>query len=716
MNSPQPASPRVLELVHPECSRRFHVVGAREIAVPQLGQGQCALHLALDADGTPSEVPIPPGCWGTAIPGSPHDRIAIVTTEAGLVSLEFPGRHREPGTGRSWDLNLIASVRVADPLLFFRTVKPLVLTGAPLSTRKLETWLNDRLSLAVDDTLRSALATEPFDRVRTPGVLPPGWWQARLETVSKGLGLEVGITDVRWRCTDEEQEVATRREQDRRDRAAEAERRHGEWLRRQAEKEREARIEQARADARFQEELARIRAEELDRQRDLEAQGLANEERLRALRDEFELRREETHQQRLEAEWKGAQRLRDLQLEATLRETRVRTEIAGIELRARQEQQAAADEERRRQETAARASVLHQKELESRLADLDLQAKTLEEQRRLGLESDRTRLDFEREKSRIELETLNDTRERIRVELAAARADLKRGEDESKAAAERAETARLERLHAEERLRQCQAAGEEAVRTGAAESSESARLHDILKSLIPTLGLAALAQLQSGNPSAAYTVGALLGQLGIRAADLAKLGITTPQQFIENFRDAGVVVRKSNLERRTLRTRDLGIRVQTAPTGSVPPVLTTETLRIGSPAGFEIHSRRPGYLTVINPGTTGKFWLLVPNTYRAGVRIEADRTYSLPGDDALPPRNLDAAGLEFAEGGPVGPEYIVAIVSDQPLIDPAILARADPPSPFVRLHAEDLAAIRKRLDDLGTDGWASGVAEFRVVP
>ena len=331
-------------------------------------------------------------------------------------------------------------------------------------------------------------------------------------------------------------------------------------------------------------------------------------------------------------------------------------------------------------------------------------------------ESDRHRLDFEREKSRLELESLDDVREKTRLELAAARSDLKRSEDESKAAAERAETARLDRLHAEERLRQCQTQGEELARTQAKQSTEDERLHDILKSLIPTLGLAALAQLQSGNPAAAYPVGATLGQLGIRAADLAKLGMTTPQQFIERFQGVGVLVRKSNLERRTFQTRDLGVRPHALLAGAVPPVLTTETLRIGSPAGFELRPSRSGYLTVINPGTTGKFWLLVPNAYRDGVRVDAGRTYGLPGNEALPLRDLDAAGLEFAEGGPVGPEYIVAIVSDRPLLDARIVSRIEPPSPFVRLHPEDLAAIQKNLDDLGSEGWTSGVAEFRVVP
>lgn len=716
--NPSPSSPAwIVELLQPECSRRFSILGAHEITVPKLTPEKTGLHLTLAPDGSQAVHVIPPAHWGRTIPGSPHDRIAIVLNQVDPLSLTFPGLHRETNVGAvaTWDLRFAGAFQVTDPARFFAAVKSMVATGAPLSHERLAQWLMDRIAIPVGEILREALSQDLWDRVRQSGVFSAGWWGKRLAALFPELGLEFEISEVAWSSPEVEKAEVEQLQRAERERAAASERAHREWLRQQADAEQAARLEQSKADARFREELDRIQAEELNRQRDLKAQGIVNEERLRSLKAEFDARREEAHQRHLEEQWKAEQRLRELQLEAKLKETSLATDIARIELKWKMEQQAAADAERQRQEDATHASILRKKELETKLAALELQAQSLADQRRQSLESDQARQSHEKERSQLELDRLNSEREKLRMEIEAARIALVRSEHEAKAAADRAEAARIDRLRAEEELRQCQKRGEVITQAEDSASKENQRLHEILKSLIPILGLATLSQLQSGIASTTYPIAATLGLLGIQADDLDKLGITTPQKFIERYKGIGIIIRKSNLERKTVQTRDLGVRIKGATSHAVPPVLTTETLRIGSPAGFSVHSTRPGYLTVINPGTTSKFWLLVPNPYRRLVRIQGGHSYSLPGDEALPLRDLDAAGLEFAEGGPEGPEYLVAIVSDEPIVDPKILARADHGSPFVQLLPEDLVSIQKRLDELGPTRWTSGVAHFQVI-
>jgi hypothetical protein len=95
-------------------------------------------------------------------------------------------------------------------------------------------------------------------------------------------------------------------------------------------------------------------------------------------------------------------------------------------------------------------------------------------------------------------------------------------------------------------------------------------------------------------------------------------------------------------------------------------------------------------------------------------RVEAGVALHVPGPDLLPEDKLAAAGLAFYEGGPPGWEYIAVIVSDEPLVEPAILNRSRDKGPAIELSPAELDGILDRLDRMGRDRWASGVARFRV--
>ncbi len=231
-------------------------------------------------------------------------------------------------------------------------------------------------------------------------------------------------------------------------------------------------------------------------------------------------------------------------------------------------------------------------------------------------------------------------------------------------------------------------------------------LKEELKKLFSGFTTEVLTGLFQHNQSAAYNAASSITAHGFSAQQLRAMGISTKLDFVERLQDSAVQIRKNNLKRKRYSTRD----TITGPAREVE----FDTLLVHEKVNFEFASPRPGYVTIINPGTSGKFWLHVPNAHRPMPRIEGRRTYQVPGPELLPEDKIEAAGLAFYENGPAGWEYIVVIVSDEPLMETAVVGRSRDQAPVIELSPAELQGALDRLERLGRDHWAAGVAKFRV--
>ena len=196
---------------------------------------------------------------------------------------------------------------------------------------------------------------------------------------------------------------------------------------------------------------------------------------------------------------------------------------------------------------------------------------------------------------------------------------------------------------------------------------------------------------------------------GVTAAQLRELGLPAINQgFLE-------------------RVRALESRSQHAIALCLPAAVLTrdvltrkrvDTVRAGDSLELDLESRRSGYLTLLNVGTSGGRFVLVPNAFvnADAATIAPVGTLRVPDDRLLPARELARHGLEFRECGPSGYEHIVALVSDRPLVDHQVLARASREEwPFYRLDDAALAMLAERIEGSG-DAVAAATLSFRVEP
>ena len=107
------------------------------------------------------------------------------------------------------------------------------------------------------------------------------------------------------------------------------------------------------------------------------------------------------------------------------------------------------------------------------------------------------------------------------------------------------------------------------------------------------------------------------------------------------------------LDRPRMTPRDLGI-------------VRLNTVEIGSPFEMVIRTNRPGWLTLINLGSSGKNLLLAPNalSHLDGSRLAADAIEEMPGQRLLP-------GARLTEQGPPGAQEVLALLSPEPLFSEA---------------------------------------------
>lgn len=107
------------------------------------------------------------------------------------------------------------------------------------------------------------------------------------------------------------------------------------------------------------------------------------------------------------------------------------------------------------------------------------------------------------------------------------------------------------------------------------------------------------------------------------------------------------------LDRPRMVTRDLGI-------------LRLDTVEIGSLFEMVIRTNRPGWLTLINLGSSGKNLLLAPNALSQldGSWLAAGAVEEVPGQRLLP-------GALLREQGPPGAQEVLALLSPEPLFSKA---------------------------------------------
>jgi hypothetical protein len=301
------------------------------------------------------------------------------------------------------------------------------------------------------------------------------------------------------------------------------------------------------------------------------------------------------------------------------------------------------------------------------------------------------------------------------AELRSERLRLKKdqAEHEVKAASERAKIAELERQRAElavrqtqEDLQHVQEQRRQAERMHQAQAQCLADVKEELKKLFSGFTSEVLTGLFQKNQTAAYNAASSITSHGLSAQQLQAMGINSRLDFIERLQDSTVQVRKNNLKRKRYSSRD----IRTGPATEVE----FDTLFVHEKVDFEFTSPRSGHATIINLGTSGRFWLHLPNAHRPMPLIEGRRPYQVPGPELLPEDKLEAAGLAFYESGPAGWEYIVVIVSDDPLMETAVVGRSCDKAPVIELSPAELQGALDRLERMGRDHWAAGVAKFRV--
>jgi len=195
-------------------------------------------------------------------------------------------------------------------------------------------------------------------------------------------------------------------------------------------------------------------------------------------------------------------------------------------------------------------------------------------------------------------------------------------------------------------------------------------------------------------------------EFGFTSDVLDMLGFDARRQLlVESVRQKAAADADSvRLTKVEIRSRDIGTR-------RVP------ALAVNTPLSFELQASRAGYVTVLNVGTSGRTWLHVPSAYvkTADARIVAGAPAAIPGSALLPWNRLRAQGLDYLEVGPPGWEHLLAVVSDNPLIEAGDVGASNDGSPFALVSPEAIAAMIARLQSWPAESWSGACLSFVVV-
>ena len=138
-------------------------------------------------------------------------------------------------------------------------------------------------------------------------------------------------------------------------------------------------------------------------------------------------------------------------------------------------------------------------------------------------------------------------------------------------------------------------------------------------------------------------------------------------------------------------------------------------LRIDQSLAFEFISPKSGYATIINLGTSGRFWLHVPNAYipLKQAKVQANQKYSIPGD-LLPRSELHRHDLDYMECGPTGWEELIVLVTPTPLIGEADIFEVSAQDPFAQVLLSRMEKLIATLDEMPEGDVAFGTLGFVV--
>jgi len=217
-------------------------------------------------------------------------------------------------------------------------------------------------------------------------------------------------------------------------------------------------------------------------------------------------------------------------------------------------------------------------------------------------------------------------------------------------------------------------------------------------------------------PSQSQAAGwaATAAAIGLSPLALAELVPLGPAVFAETLLSwSAARPHRAALRLREPLTRDFAATDSPGSPGAWLPSgvpIPVKALKIGELLSFEITSTLGGHLTLINGGTSGRYWLMTPMEGRPPTLIQPGQAHHLPGP-GFPPE------LVIQEQGPEGIEYMIAIVSPKPVATPGVLAQSISHAP--RTHFRELppAAMARLIQELqaNPEDWACGVARFLVV-
>jgi hypothetical protein len=183
---------------------------------------------------------------------------------------------------------------------------------------------------------------------------------------------------------------------------------------------------------------------------------------------------------------------------------------------------------------------------------------------------------------------------------------------------------------------------------------------------------------------------------------------------------SGFLLRKSNLTQRDVGglTRDFSGKRKGQPVkGPRITGVNKDCVRVGDPVDLSIQSPIRGYLTLVNIGTSGRYWLLSPHRYSGhAVRLEPGWTYEIPGKDLLPRERLWDDGFEsVGADAHLGEEGFVAFVTPKPLLNHDD-ARLLPEDLFWEVPDSLLAELDAAFAAIPDDQKAVGTLRYQIVP
>ena len=528
--------------------------------------------------------------------------------------------------------------------------------GMSLGKEIVESWLAN----TVRHHVRDALGGFSIEDLRDKDALPASWWEKHLCGWLDECGIAVKITEARW-----ESASAARAEEERRRQEDMAR------VEQERERERQAKLRETEAEENYKREKARIdhdsRLSEAERDHQLQVLELRYRKEL-------------------------------LAAEAEVEDARHACEAAALGHEVNMARLRNKEEERRRQEDMARVEQERERERQAKLRETETEANYKREKARIDHDSRLSDAEREHQLQILELQ--------YRKELLAIEAEVEDACEARETAALRHEV-NMARLRNElEGLKEAKARENEAEREHREALGRLESAQELLERLA-RLGEPLLQQLADRDSRTAHQAAERLAspEFGVSPQQLADLGYPTTQQaLVEHFREKASVDKQAVVLRKAeLVTRDVG----TAKVKGLP---------INSSLHFEAMTKRAGYVTLLNIGTSGAVYMHIPNAY-VGVeqaRVAAGRAYAVPGPELLPREQLNRRGLDYVEIGPPGWEHMAVIVSDKPLTDANLLSRASSEAPFVTLAEGEFEALCVRLGGFEDDAWSAGVLSFLV--